>query len=201
MLVTIQLVDLLSKVKEHETSFNHHFEHNASFGIKFFYLIDCCLQLFFASCANKTDIVDVDFGVLDLLHIIRSMTHQQFFCTLLSLFHFKKQGNANSSSSEAPNKKKKGSKCMTVASGIALLSFRLNFGGSFCPFNWCVLIEIITDLANDLLRCKGWDPNVLNSLHAETKRKLTPSLLDDSIPITKAKEADVIVPSHPGGNL
>ena len=46
---------------------------------------------------------------------------------------------------------------MAVVKVIDLLSFILKFGGSFCPFTWCVIINIVTNLANDLLIIKNWD--------------------------------------------
>ena len=43
---------------------------------------------------------------------------------------------------------------MAVVKVIDLLSFILKFGGSFCPFTWCVIIKIVTDLVYYLLRRK-----------------------------------------------
>ena len=49
--------------------------------------------------------------------------------------------------------------CMAMVSGISLLSLRLTFGRSFCPFPWCLIMEITTDLENDLLLCDVWEPH------------------------------------------
>eukprot|EP00957_Ditylum_brightwellii_P113442 8649519-Ditylum_brightwellii.AAC.1 len=57
------------------------------------------------------------------------------------------------------------------------------------------------DLANDLLRCKDWDPEELNPPHAEKLSILPPSLLDENIPLTQAKDPDVIVPPDLEGKV
>ena len=51
---------------------------------------------------------------------------------------------------------------MTSAQYISILSSRLTFSGSFCPFTLRVRIEIISDLENNILISKNWDPEELN---------------------------------------
>jgi hypothetical protein len=46
-----------------------------------------------------------------------------------------------------------------------------------------------TDLANDLLNCKEWDPNTLFSPHQE--KLPPPAYLDDSVPFARAADLDV----------
>jgi hypothetical protein len=40
---------------------------------------------------------------------------------------------------------------------IILLPLRLTFGGSACPSEWCVVSELVTDLANRILDHEHWD--------------------------------------------
>jgi hypothetical protein len=70
--------------------------------------------------------------------------------------------------------------CAIMHSRFALPSLRLTFGGSPCPNVFCLILELCTDLATDLLHCKEWDPSILCSPHASKLSNL--SLLDDSIP-------------------
>jgi hypothetical protein len=41
-------------------------------------------------------------------------------------------------------------KCICVTAKCILVYLCLTFGGSFSLAKWCVLIEIITDIANDI---------------------------------------------------
>ena len=43
-------------------------------------------------------------------------------------------------------------KCICSTTICALIYLRLTFGGSFSPAEWCVLIELITDLAGDIIK-------------------------------------------------
>jgi hypothetical protein len=86
-------------------------------------------------------------------------------------------------------------KCAMVCNNLALISLFLTFGGSPCPNEWCIVSEICTDLANDIIHCKDWNPVHLYSPHAQ---KLPPPLyLSDSIPFTQVAELDVDVPTYP----
>ena len=51
---------------------------------------------------------------------------------------------------------------LTIVGSFALLSFRLPFGGAYCPFHWCLVSEFICDFANALLRCEHWDASSLD---------------------------------------
>ncbi len=80
---------------------------------------------------------------------------------------------------------------------FGLLSLRLTFGGSPCSSEWCTFAEMCTDLANDILHCKQWDPDTLYSPH---KFKLPPPIyLNDSIPFSQAAELDIDIPADDMG--
>ena len=57
-------------------------------------------------------------------------------------------------------------------------------------------MEILTELANYLLRCDVWDPHNLNSPYSNKIKSLTQYLLDDNISLKQAKEAYVFVPKN-----
>jgi hypothetical protein len=81
----------------------------------------------------------------------------------------------------------------------ALLSLRLTFGGSPCSNEWCTFAELCTDLANDILHCKEWDPNLL---HSPYHHLLPPPIyLDDSIPFNQAADLDVDIPPDDMGRI
>jgi hypothetical protein len=44
---------------------------------------------------------------------------------------------------------------------MILLPLRLTFGGSACPAEWCVVSEMVTDLANRILDHKQWDTRTI----------------------------------------
>jgi hypothetical protein len=46
---------------------------------------------------------------------------------------------------------------------LAIITFRLTFGGAPCPFKWGIRSETICNLANELLKCKEWDPRTLHA--------------------------------------
>ncbi len=90
-------------------------------------------------------------------------------------------------------------KCMIMCEDYALLSLRLTFGGSPCSNEWCTFAELCTDLANDILHCKHWNPTILHSPH---QKKLPPPFyLDDSIPFAQAAELDVAIPIDDMGRI
>ena len=67
-----QIRDLASNVEKNEDKIIDNFEKDPLFGIKFYYQVDCCLQLFFTSCSQEEELEDVNFKMLDLLHIKRA---------------------------------------------------------------------------------------------------------------------------------
>ena len=56
-------------------------------------------------------------------------------------------------------------------------------------------MEILTELANYLLRCDVWDPLNLSSPYSNKIKSLTQYLLDDNIYLKQANEADIFVPT------
>ena len=52
---------------------------------------------------------------------------------------------------------------MAVVGDILHVLFRLPFGASPAPPEWCPIMEMIVDLANRLVQCKDWNPKTLNS--------------------------------------
>jgi len=73
-------------------------------------------------------------------------------------------------------------KCTIMYKGLGLVSSRLTFGGSPCPNEFCIASETLTDLANDILHCRDWDPKELTSPHAPEGR--VDDFIDDGIVIT-----------------
>ena len=47
---------------------------------------------------------------------------------------------------------------IAINGATAFLSLRLTFGGSPNPPTWCMFSELLTDLANEIGQCDGWDP-------------------------------------------
>jgi hypothetical protein len=90
-------------------------------------------------------------------------------------------------------------KCAIMYKEFALPSLRLTLGGSPCPNEFCVVSELCTDLANDILHCPHWDPNKDKSPHV--RLLATPRLLDQSIPFGQAKDLDVMIPSDDYGRV
>ena len=80
-----------------------------------------------------------------------------------------------------------------VAGHIAFIMLRLCFGASVNPPVWCSLSEMVTDLSNELPLIKGWNPDELH--HPMQPEVPEPEYLDESIPITAAKEMVVDVPT------
>jgi len=82
-------------------------------------------------------------------------------------------------------------KCLIMCNEFALPSVRLTFGGSPCPHEFCLFSELSTDIANDLLHCNDWNPEILGSPHAAALPE--PIVLDPTIPFGSAKPLDVIL--------
>ena len=51
-------------------------------------------------------------------------------------------------------------KSCTCTAGMLLVVLRMTFGGAPNPSQWSDISEVITDLANDLVRRRDWDPTV-----------------------------------------
>ena len=82
--------------------------------------------------------------------------------------------------------------CITILDDIALVALRLTFGGTPCPSLWCIISELCTDLANDLLACKDWDPLEIHSANAHLIPP--PCYLDDEVPFAPAEPLQIDVP-------
>ena len=56
-------------------------------------------------------------------------------------------------------------KSCTSIDDLLLVALRMTFGGAPNPSQWSDVSEMITDLANDLVRRDDWDPSVYHSPH------------------------------------
>ena len=78
-----------------------------------------------------------------------------------------------------------------------IMALRLTFGGKPNPSEWSCLSESTTDLANDILSCKEWDPIKLKSPIQDMMPK--PLVLPSNIPHTTAKTSIVNIPAEDQG--
>ncbi|KAI2509039.1 hypothetical protein MHU86_5415 [Fragilaria crotonensis] len=86
---------------------------------------------------------------------------------------------------------------IAVHNGMAYLSLRLTFGGSPNPPTWCLFSEIVTDLANEISRCKEWNPRELrNPAQSETPM---PQRENESVAIATGRRMAVEVPMPESG--
>ena len=74
---------------------------------------------------------------------------------------------------------------------LGLPSLQLILGGSPCWNEFCVVFELCTDLANDILHYPHWDPDKVHSPHSHVLS--APALLDDSVTFGQAKEEPIIL--------
>jgi hypothetical protein len=88
-------------------------------------------------------------------------------------------------------------RCISVHDGTAFLLHRLSFGGTSCPFSWCPVGEIITDLANDLLDNHSWDPSP--HLHRDPIPILPPVRIPSDTPISPTLPTLLLPPPKPNG--
>ena len=64
------------------------------------------------------------------------------------------------------------------------IPLRATFGGAPNPYEWSIISESVTDLANMLMNDPSWDPT---SLHSPIQHKMPPDApLSDDIPFTDA---------------
>ena len=56
-------------------------------------------------------------------------------------------------------------KSCTCIDGLLLMALRMTFGGAPNPAQWSDISEVVTDLANDLVRRNDWDPTRFKSPH------------------------------------
>ena len=83
-------------------------------------------------------------------------------------------------------------RCTIIHEGFALPGLRLTFGGTPCAYEFCIVSETCTDLANDILHAPNWNPKEVFSPHAN--RIPEPIIFDDSVPFRPAAELDVELP-------
>ena len=81
-----------------------------------------------------------------------------------------------------------------VLDEVAYIALRLSFGGSPNPPSWCCFSEMVTDLSNELPRCKNWDPTIL---HSPIQPTVPPPVYktDDDEPIGQARALSVHIPT------
>lgn len=75
---------------------------------------------------------------------------------------------------------------------IAYMALRLTFGGSANPPGWCAFSEMVTDLSNEIIMDKSWDPTYL---HSPAQPSLpSPILFQQEGKLTQVQQAAVLVP-------
>ena len=87
----------------------------------------------------------------------------------------------------------------TCHDNIAYISLRLTFGSSPCSPLWCSMLEIIINLANNILASADWDPSRTHSPHCAKIPKA--NILDDNIAFAKALTDDVAVTPLKNGKV
>ena len=87
----------------------------------------------------------------------------------------------------------------TVVVTFALIYLRLPFGGAYYLCLWCIVIELICDVANTLLRCDHWDANEVSF----NNRYLIPGpkIHKDDISLAQDLLTDVLVDLDPRGKV
>jgi hypothetical protein len=86
-----------------------------------------------------------------------------------------------------------------VTIGIfVLIALHLTFGGASNPRQWSDISEMATDLANDIVRDDGWDPDTHVSPHQDLLKDEI-KFEDPSIPLAQADELAIDIPAedHP----
>ncbi len=90
-------------------------------------------------------------------------------------------------------------RCIINFGDLILLSLQLTFGGTPCPNEFCIISEIITDLAKDILHCQDWDPLMLHSPHTISLRHERDTHITD--PFMPGKDLDVNLPLDTSGKV
>jgi hypothetical protein len=89
---------------------------------------------------------------------------------------------------------------IAVHDGLGFLALRLTFGGSPNPPTWCMVSEMVTDLANEICQCEDWDPAELhNPVQPEAPRPIY--LPDSEAPCSPAQPMAVNVPPIQRGKV
>jgi hypothetical protein len=89
---------------------------------------------------------------------------------------------------------------VALFAGMAFLALQLTFGDSPNPPTWCLFSEMVTDLANEVLLCKDWEPTKLNNpdqsmapapkIHGPYSTITHPQLLAVGIPLLLTSQVD-----------
>ena len=87
----------------------------------------------------------------------------------------------------------------TIIQSISLISLRLAFIGTPCPFLCCHIDEIITDPANIILSFSNWNVDTTHSPHS--KNVPEPKTLPSTISFQSVYPADVIVDPKSNGKV
>ncbi len=82
---------------------------------------------------------------------------------------------------------------ISTCNGYAYVYNRLTFGGLPNPPTWCNFSEIVTDLANEISQCKGWDPATLRS----PDQPVTPNPIREqkNVPVAQARPMALHIPT------
>ena len=89
-------------------------------------------------------------------------------------------------------------KCICSTAICAYIYLRLTFGGSFSPAEWCVIIEMMTDLANDIVNNPTWVPSKAQAPIPSPSTIPSPIILPASRAFNPALPVDVHIhiPRH-----
>ena len=89
-------------------------------------------------------------------------------------------------------------KCICVTTVCAAIYLRLTFGGAFSPAEWCVMIEVITDLALDIANNPLWSPTRQSAPKPTREEIPDPALQPPQVPFEQALpvDTDVNTPRH-----
>ena len=82
-------------------------------------------------------------------------------------------------------------KCICMKTVCALIYLRLTFGGSSSPAEWCIIIELATDLANDIANNPHWRHATTFAKEPDPSKLLPPALFPASDAFGPALPADV----------
>ena len=88
--------------------------------------------------------------------------------------------------------------CICITAVCAAIYLHLTFGGAFSPAKWCVVIELMTDLAIDITNNPLWLPHHIPPPAPRKQEIPKPKYLDSDIPFAPALPCDVNVniPRH-----
>ena len=80
---------------------------------------------------------------------------------------------------------------------IAIITLQLTFGGALCSCERGIMLELICNLANELLKRRDWKPK---ELHALVQQDIPQQqYLDNDAPFASSRELIIDVPINPRG--